>query len=1249
MEGEDGGLGAAEKEECESSTHSTPQEHKSFAEFAKDKLDSAGRELRRRLPMAGQLGAHLMHPRRLLLHSTPTQQTDVVLIFPKGLPDSMLLWLLQKLRGSRPRLRVCVRQHASSQCSAFYITADDDVLLQTAEEVHLPKLLKPEFGGGYKEFTVRDMHCFQKGSSAAELLNSQERGALVKHVLESARAEPGDEHALEPALTLRPGQSIVPACVSRGVVASMFPLHERNALENLRKKWVKTFFSPQPLDEISEYFGVKIAMYFAWLGHYTQSLTVPAVVGFIFWIWLGTANENWKDIAYVLFSLFNVLWACVYLETWKRYSNALAYKWGTLDQRDDLLVEPRPLFEGEMGTSPVTGRPEPQYAAWRRRVWRHCVSLPVMLVCLSVATVATFAFLRAQHRMTTAELACRHVRTTLSPVTGRPEPQYAAWRRRVWRHCVSLPVMLVCLSVATVATFAFLRAQDWWETRIVYFTWIPRAFLAIIIAVEEEVYARIARWLNDKENYRLETKYENHLIVKIALFQFVNSFMSLFYIAFYIQDMDKLKEQLAVLLITRQVIGNLKESALPYLIENLRLAKICIDVFGALSPSKVPTSAQLTEMFDKKTDSSGDAPENSLINGTDPDRRDSEPIVGQKVIHQAELESQLFKRCKKTDSSGDAPENSLINGTDPDRRDSEPIVGQKVIHQAELESQLFKRCKKTDSSGDAPENSLINGTYPDRRDSEPIVGQKVIHQAELESQLFKYEGTFAEYLEMLTQLGHVVLFSSAFPLAALCALLNNAAEVRADAFKLCHVAQRPFGERISNIGSWQHAMEAMVGVAVLVNCALIGLSGPVHRLLPGAAPAHSVLLIVALEHVILVVVLALRMAIPEIPAWLATEMAKVEFQRREAIKNAHAPLLPSLPQKEATRPEHVILVVVLALRMAIPEIPAWLATEMAKVEFQRREAIKNAHAPLLFTHVILVVVLALRMAIPEIPAWLATEMAKVEFQRREAIKNAHAPLLSECASSDDVRTPARSTPRATPTTPRVARAPPHAEHSSGPTTDRPKSPMAPGNKINIGKIPEIPPFRSWLLYRSSAWHMTSFRGDNLRVSFRPKAASITEPVTTGSLQMLQDVSPTKPIRRKEVVPGAPLSLLGVRGLRDEPLHRSAHCIPHPAQHRPLVNPTLQELSGSVSAGGSEPDLNAVPSTIDISATSSEDDKPKDKGSRSRAKAALVKRVRSVAVFSLGLRKAREAHAAAERPARTPATPDKQVQYDMNLI
>ena len=42
-------------------------------------------------------------------------------------------------------------------------------------------------------------------------------------------------------------------------------------------------------------------------------------------------------------------------------------------------------------------------------------------------------------------------------------------------------------------------------------------------------------------------------------------------------------------------------------------------------------------------------------------------------------------------------------------------------------------------------------------------------------------------------------------------------------------------------------METMVAVAVLVNCALIGLSGPVHRMLPDATPAQTILVIVALE------------------------------------------------------------------------------------------------------------------------------------------------------------------------------------------------------------------------------------------------------------------------------------------------------------------------------------------------------------------------------------------------------------------
>ncbi|KAK2087654.1 Anoctamin-8 [Saguinus oedipus] len=81
-------------------------------------------------------------------------------------------------------------------------------------------------------------------------------------------------------------------------------------------------------------------------------------------------------------------------------------------------------------------------------------------------------------------------------------------------------------------------------------------------------------------------------------------------------------------------------------------------------------------------------------------------------------------------------------------------------------------------------------------------------QAELESCMKKYEArppqdTFQDYQEMFVQFGYVVLFSSAFPLAALCALVNNLIEIRSDAFKLCTGLQRPFGQRVESIGQWQ--------------------------------------------------------------------------------------------------------------------------------------------------------------------------------------------------------------------------------------------------------------------------------------------------------------------------------------------------------------------------------------------------------------------------------------------------------------
>jgi hypothetical protein len=65
---------------------------------------------------------------------------------------------------------------------------------------------------------------------------------------------------------------------------------------------------------------------------------------------------------------------------------------------------------------------------------------------------------------------------------------------------------------------------------------------------------------------------------------------------------------LAALLITRQVVGNLKESLLPYAKKQLKLAKMSFDLFGALSPSSSSSNQSLlgTVEHHKKTDGDKD-------------------------------------------------------------------------------------------------------------------------------------------------------------------------------------------------------------------------------------------------------------------------------------------------------------------------------------------------------------------------------------------------------------------------------------------------------------------------------------------------------------------------------------------------------------------------------------------------------------------------------------------------------------------
>uniref|UniRef100_T1HEM8 Anoctamin n=1 Tax=Rhodnius prolixus TaxID=13249 RepID=T1HEM8_RHOPR len=209
------------------------------------------------------------------------------------------------------------------------------------------------------------------------------------------------------------------------------------------------------------------------------------------------------------FCILNIICATLFLELWRRKCSELAFIWGTITMTS--FDEPRPNFRGTMGKDAVTGKLLPQAPRFKTHLKMYCVSLPVVVVCMFGAfLVMLFAF----------------------------------WVEDHLRQIPNIPLWVI---------------------------YIPSIVYAVLIYIMNLFYRRFATFLTEWENHRTQSQFDRHRVTKMVLFEFVNNFMSLFYIAFVIQDMDLLRYQLATLLIVLQALNNVQEAILPLLLRHYYL------------------------------------------------------------------------------------------------------------------------------------------------------------------------------------------------------------------------------------------------------------------------------------------------------------------------------------------------------------------------------------------------------------------------------------------------------------------------------------------------------------------------------------------------------------------------------------------------------------------------------------------------------------------------------------------------------
>ncbi|XP_064600079.1 anoctamin-1-like isoform X3 [Liolophura sinensis] len=340
--------------------------------------------------------------------------------------------------------------------------------------------------------------------------------------------------------------------IADGHFAASYPLHEGhwkpNSAPNRRKilfdHWAnwKNFLKIQPLGYVQRYFGVKVGLYFAWLGFYTAMLVPASVMGVCVFIYglcimnsstpnaeLCDPNNNitmcplcdrscpyWKlsdacdhvkvsrivdNRATVAFAVFMSLWGTLFLEFWKRKEAVIAYKWD-MSAYENEEEPPRPEYlaklsqeDGKMEKRrhPVTGKSnidyiqmwnlEPHIPFWSRKVPVLLMAWSTMLFLVSVAVVAVIGVIAYRISI----LAALQLRS----------------EELIYKNA----------SLVTTATAAIIN------------------LVAIIIL--NMIYSRMAFWLTDMECLRTQSEYDNSITLKLFTLQFVNYYSSIVYIAFF--------------------------------------------------------------------------------------------------------------------------------------------------------------------------------------------------------------------------------------------------------------------------------------------------------------------------------------------------------------------------------------------------------------------------------------------------------------------------------------------------------------------------------------------------------------------------------------------------------------------------------------------------------------------------------------------------------------------------------------------
>merc|ERR1719158_810086 len=127
---------------------------------------------------------------------------------------------------------------------------------------------------------------------------------------------------------------------------------------------------------------------------------------------------------------------------------------------------------------------------------------------------------------------------------------------------------------------------------------LPSIIYSVSILVFNKIYLKLARWLTTWENHRTQEQHDVHITLKLIPFEFVNTFLALFYLGFYLKDLSALRAQLFTTLLVQQIVNQIQEVVIPNFLHKPSSMKFLYRTGKKLGLNDTPQKRNITGVTD---------------------------------------------------------------------------------------------------------------------------------------------------------------------------------------------------------------------------------------------------------------------------------------------------------------------------------------------------------------------------------------------------------------------------------------------------------------------------------------------------------------------------------------------------------------------------------------------------------------------------------------------------------------------------